>query len=175
MANIKDLRADAQYLREFYEWNKKRHPEWDGEYILKIAEGKEAKANYEEYEKPVYEYWYKLRTFLRDAWKNHSKKFPFVYENEESKWKYFDSFVEELKILNVALEYKPQVKTAIWKDQGNEYKIRVINSNGAYEVHLWGIVDYKTPEGKIKYISVAEVCNFTECLIGTIYKEDKNA
>ena len=45
MANIKDLRADAQYLREFYEWNKKRHPEWDGEYVLKIAREKEAKAN----------------------------------------------------------------------------------------------------------------------------------
>ena len=45
MESIKDLKADAQYLREFYEGNKKRHPEWDGEYVLKIAEEKEARAN----------------------------------------------------------------------------------------------------------------------------------
>ena len=38
--HIKTLKEDAQYLEEFYVWNKERHPEWDGTYVLELVEEK---------------------------------------------------------------------------------------------------------------------------------------
>ena len=37
---LKELEEDAQYLEEFYCWNKARHPEWDGGYVLEIVKTK---------------------------------------------------------------------------------------------------------------------------------------
>ena len=46
---LKELEEDAQYLEEFYHWNKARHPEWDGEYVLEIVKTKrEQVKQYEE-------------------------------------------------------------------------------------------------------------------------------
>ena len=46
---LKELEEDAQYLEEFYYWNKARHPEWDGEYVLEIVKTKrEQVKQYEE-------------------------------------------------------------------------------------------------------------------------------
>lgn len=46
---LKALEEDANYLEEFYHWNKARHPEWDGEYVLEIVKTKREQAKqYEE-------------------------------------------------------------------------------------------------------------------------------
>lgn len=173
MENSKDLRADAQYLREFYEWNKKRHPEWNGEYVLKIAEEKETKARHLRYEVPIDEYWVKLRDLLRKWWKAYTDTHPYSGWFWQDREAYCAEFLKSLKELNLAIEFFGN-KKAEWLYQTERYAISINRQSTTHEIYLYSLVAYKDEEeGKIHYYSTGHLD--ADSIVGIIGKEVKYA
>lgn len=71
--HIKTLKEDAQYLEEFYVWNKERHPEWDGTYVLELVEEKRSIAEMQEKAYSLFETW---RGILRANWQKYKETIP---------------------------------------------------------------------------------------------------
>lgn len=71
--HIKTLKEDAQYLEEFYVWNKERHPEWDGTYVLELVEEKRSIAETQEKVYSLFETW---REILRADWQKYKETIP---------------------------------------------------------------------------------------------------
>ena len=71
--HIKTLKEDAQYLKEFYVWNKERHPEWDGTYVLELVEEKRSIAETQEKVYSLFETW---REILRADWQKYKETIP---------------------------------------------------------------------------------------------------
>lgn len=161
--------ADAQYLREFYDWNKARHPEWDGTYVLEIAKKREERAMYLKYEQSIDEYWIKLRDFLRETFNLYMKENPVTKENKNS---YGFEFLKSLKELNAAARYIENEGKTIWVSSTGEYDIYLAsNEEGLHVIYLFSVVIYKNEEQN-------KFCRYTtdhydDNVIGIIGKEVK--
>lgn len=165
--------ADAQYLREFYDWNKARHPEWDGTYVLEIAKKKEERARYIKYEVPIEEYWMKLRDLLRGWWEAYRESHPYTGIFKEDRIEYCAEFLKSLPELNPAMQFFGQ-KKAEWFHASERYAIFIIPQSDACELYLCSSVYYDDKEqGKMHHYNTGH--SDEESLIGIISKEVKNA
>lgn len=164
--------ADAQYLREFYDWNKARHPEWDGTYVLEIAKKREERARHIKYEVPIEEYWMKLRDLLRGWWKTYVHTYPEKAWTFDERVEYCYKFLESLKKLNPALQLEEQ--SAVWVLYLEQYEIFIVNQGYTHAVYLHTAVKYKDEErGKTHNYNTGHLDQ--DSVIGIIGKEVKNA